>query len=142
MERLRRAAPTAPPTLAGIVLPQAAVIKGEPARGPLPRTEPSLRDRYAALDNHHPGQWAALYRMKGEDRQATPTHAAAAHDTESRAMGDDTTERDRAPHQRCRVVVWGCDIHSTPAGQNCQGCADQGELFSPTDVPRQIRRRR
>jgi hypothetical protein len=61
--------PLAPLTPTGIVLPQLAVVKGEPARGPLPRTEPSLRDRYAALDNHHPGQSAALYRVRGEDRR-------------------------------------------------------------------------
>jgi len=68
-ERLRRAAPRAPLTLAGIVLPRLAAVKGEPVRGPLPRTEPSLRDRSAALDNHHPGQRAALYRVRGEDRR-------------------------------------------------------------------------
>jgi hypothetical protein len=32
--------------------------------------------------------------------------------------------------QQRRVVVRGCKEHQTPAGQECQGCADQGELFT------------
>jgi hypothetical protein len=47
---------------------------------------------------------------------------------------DDWTERDRAHQQRRRVVVWGCDIHRTPAGTECQGCADQGELLTRSEI--------
>ena len=69
--------PRAPLTLAGIVLPRLAAVKGEPVRGPLPRTEPSLRDRSAALDNHHPGQRAALYRVRGGPARPTPPSGMA-----------------------------------------------------------------
>lgn len=43
--------------------------------------------------------------------------------------------------QQGRVVVWGCKEHQTPAGQECQGCADQGELFTRTEVVKAARRR-
>lgn len=49
-------------------------------------------------------------------------------------MGDRWTERERARQQHRRVVVWGCDIHRTPAGQECQGCAHQGELLTWDDI--------
>lgn len=49
-------------------------------------------------------------------------------------MGDYWTERDRARQQQRRVVVWGCDIHRTPAGTECQGCTDQGELITWDDI--------
>ncbi len=42
--------------------------------------------------------------------------------------------------QQRRVVVWGCKEHQTPAGEECQGCADQDELFTRADVARQGRR--
>jgi hypothetical protein len=48
-------------------------------------------------------------------------------------MGEQRTARDRPPQQR-RVVIWGCRIHRTPAGQECQGCADQGELLTWEDL--------
>jgi hypothetical protein len=31
-------------------------------------------------------------------------------------------------------IVWGCSIHKTPRGIECQGCDDQTELFSRADV--------
>jgi YspA, cpYpsA-related SLOG family len=40
----------------------------------------------------------------------------------------------RARHQRRRLVGWGCDTHRTPRGQQCQGCADQGELLSRANI--------
>jgi hypothetical protein len=36
--------------------------------------------------------------------------------------------------QAYRVVVWGCSIHRTPRGQECTGCADQGELFATSEI--------
>jgi len=36
--------------------------------------------------------------------------------------------------QQGRVVVWGCKEHQMPAGEECQGCADQGELFTRAAV--------
>jgi hypothetical protein len=48
-------------------------------------------------------------------------------------MGEQRTERHRARQQR-RIMVWGCDIHRTPAGTECQGCAHQGELFTRADI--------
>jgi hypothetical protein len=50
---------------------------GDPSGLRPPRTEPSLRDRCAALDSHHPGQRAALYRVRGKTGKANPhTHPA------------------------------------------------------------------
>lgn len=49
-------------------------------------------------------------------------------------MGDQWTKRDRARQQHKRVVVWGCHIHRTPRGEECQGCADQGELIGWDDI--------
>ncbi len=49
-------------------------------------------------------------------------------------MGDHWTQRDRARRQHRRVVMWGCDIHRTPAGTECQGCADQDELLTWDDI--------
>ncbi len=44
-------------------------------------------------------------------------------------------------HQRQRrIVVWGCTEHQTPVGQDCQGCADQGQLFSRADAAKSARR--
>jgi hypothetical protein len=57
-------------------------------------------------------------------------------------MGDQQTERHQTRQQHKRVVVWGCDIHHTPRGQECQGCADQDELFPRSEAPRQTRRMR
>lgn len=48
----------------------------------------------------------------------------------------DWTERDRARQQQRRVVVWGCAIHKTPAGQQCQGCADLSETLHLGPHPR------
>jgi hypothetical protein len=50
---------------------------------------------------------------------------------------DEQTEPQRQYH---RVVVWGCAIHRTPRGQECQGCADQGELLTWGDIHRATRR--
>ena len=47
-------------------------------------------------------------------------------------MGEETERR----RQR-RIVIWGCDTHRTPAGETCQGCLDQGDLFDRADVPAQ-----
>jgi RNase P subunit RPR2 len=48
----------------------------------------------------------------------------------------------RQTYQRQQaVVVWGCKEHQTPAGQECQGCADQGELFSRADAARSARKK-
>jgi hypothetical protein len=33
-----------------------------------------------------------------------------------------------------RVVVRGCKEHRPPAGEECQGCADQGEMFPRADA--------
>ncbi|MGH3777965.1 MAG: hypothetical protein ACRDRR_19905 [Pseudonocardiaceae bacterium] len=57
-------------------------------------------------------------------------------------MGDRWTDRDKARQQQRRVVVWGCNIHRTPAGTQCQGCADQGELLTRDEVYRDRRRQR
>jgi len=38
-----------------------------------------------------------------------------------------------------RVVVWGCKEHQTPAGEECQGCADQGELFTRAEATKSAR---
>ena len=46
----------------------------------------------------------------------------------------------QAPRQR-RVVVWGCKEHETPAGEECQGCIDQGELFTRADAADLARQR-
>jgi hypothetical protein len=103
-ERLRRAAPRAPLTLAGIVLPRPAAVKGEPVRGPLPRTEPSLRDRSAALDNHHPGQRAALYRVRGRTGES---------DYQSRGDQTGTDVED--------VMGPYCDTATSGASCDCSG---------------------
>lgn len=52
------------------------------------------------------------------------------------------SDRHRDRQQSRRVVVWGCDIHQTPAGETCQGCYDQGELFSRADASTSTRRTR
>lgn len=49
-------------------------------------------------------------------------------------MSGPWTDRDRARWQQRRVVVWGCKTHRTPAGAECQGCADQGELLAWGDI--------
>jgi hypothetical protein len=52
------------------------------------------------------------------------------------------THPDRQLHQRQRrVVVWGCKEHHTPTRQECQGCADQDELFSRADAASSVRKR-
>jgi hypothetical protein len=52
-------------------------------------------------------------------------------------MSDSRTERYEARQRERTAVVWGCEIHRTPAGENCRGCADQGDLFSRNEVPQQ-----
>jgi hypothetical protein len=47
--------------------------------------------------------------------------------------------KDKAPAGRKSVA--GCPAHGTPAGQRCEQCARQGELFSRTDAARQSRKR-
>lgn len=52
-------------------------------------------------------------------------------------------QRPDAARSRYRtVVVWGCAIHLTKAGEACQHCADQAELFPRSEVPHRRRRRR
>jgi hypothetical protein len=46
------------------------------------------------------------------------------------------------PRDRREAVVWGCTTHRTPAGQSCDGCRRQGELFSRADAAQQTRKRR
>jgi hypothetical protein len=46
-------------------------------------------------------------------------------------------EHYQARRAQRRGVVWGCKEHGTPAGEECQGCRNQGELFGRTDVPKQ-----
>lgn len=53
----------------------------------------------------------------------------------------DQHEHYQARQRQRRVVTWGCRVHQTPAGQECQGCADQGELLSWDDI-REARRQR
>lgn len=55
-------------------------------------------------------------------------------------MADQHTERYQARQQHQRIVLWGCDIHRTSRGQECRGCADQGELL-PRAAIRTDRRR-
>lgn len=43
--------------------------------------------------------------------------------------------RPEIPRPR-EAVRWGCAEHRTPAGQPCQHCADQGELFARADARR------
>ena len=50
-------------------------------------------------------------------------------------------QRDSRRRQQRVVVRWGCDLHRTPAGQDCQWCLQQGELF-PRDHAATHRRRR
>lgn len=47
-----------------------------------------------------------------------------------------------AERHRQHPVVWGCSTHRTPAGEACQGCLAQGELFPPEEIPRQVHRPR
>lgn len=48
----------------------------------------------------------------------------------------------RSRQWRQRVVVrWGCDLHQTPAGQDCQWCIQQGELFLRAEAATHRRRR-
>jgi hypothetical protein len=54
-------------------------------------------------------------------------------------MAQEYTKRDQERWSNKRSVVWGCSIHRTPAGQECQGCADQGELLTWDDI-REARR--
>jgi hypothetical protein len=39
-------------------------------------------------------------------------------------------------------VVWGCKEHQTQAGEECQGCLDQGELFTRADAADLARQKR
>jgi hypothetical protein len=74
-------------------------------------------------------------------RRRLPTLPALRHHTpERKAM---TTQHsvdirgEQRPHRRS--VVWGCSVHRTPAGTECQGCADQGELITWDDIRRSRR---
>jgi hypothetical protein len=57
-------------------------------------------------------------------------------------MSKHRTARDRARQGQRRVVVWGCGIHRTPAGAECQGCADQYQLLTWDDINPDHRRPR
>jgi hypothetical protein len=48
-----------------------------------------------------------------------------------------STNHENYAHRQRTAVVWGCGVHRTPRGETCQGCRDQGELFSRTGVPQQ-----
>lgn len=53
-----------------------------------------------------------------------------ARDRREHAM---TEQHEPTVPQPRQPVVWGCTEHRTPAGQECHGCADQGELFTRAD---------
>lgn len=77
-------------------------------------------------------------------KDGSTTDAIAGEDTVSREpsqSGSGTSSRSQRHSQR-RVVVWGCKEHQTPAGEECQGCADQGELFTHADLAKAARKRR
>ena len=38
-----------------------------------------------------------------------------------------------------RVVVWACKEHRTSPGEECPGCADQGELFTHAEAAQAAR---
>lgn len=40
----------------------------------------------------------------------------------------------RSVVRRGQAVRWGCTEHHTPAGQPCQWCPDQGELFTRAEA--------
>ncbi len=63
------------------------------------------------------------------------------------------TEAGRYRHQHAQAsppavprpraaIRWGCNEHRTPAGQPCEHCAEQGELFPRTDAGTTRRRNR
>jgi hypothetical protein len=54
--------------------------------------------------------------------------------TESSHPTSSTHPRSEVHQRQRQVVVWGCAEHQTPPGEECQGCAAQGELFSRADV--------
>jgi hypothetical protein len=53
-------------------------------------------------------------------------------------MATSQDARYEARRRQRTAIFWGCDIHRTPAGENCQGCADQSDLFGRNDVPQQL----
>lgn len=73
-------------------------------------------------------------RTKTEGSASDATAVEETVSTES----SHTTRGTNSPSQRHRshnrVVVWGCKEHQTPAGMECQGCLDQGELFRRADI--------
>lgn len=88
--------------------------------------------------------------MCNYQNERTGAEVSAADATEEKdAMTTEpshTTRRTNSPphHHRSqrRVVVWGCKEHQTAAGQECQGCADQGELFTHAEAAKAARKRR
>lgn len=56
-------------------------------------------------------------------------------------MNTASSDRTTGTHPNRRVVVWGCKEHQTPSGQECQGCGDQGELFTRADAAGLARKR-
>jgi hypothetical protein len=104
--------------------------RANPRGDPEPHTEPSLRDRLWRL-------WTGCGRgLAGQSVGQGGETKPQVH--EEQAMGEQRTTRD-GPRQQRRVVVWGCRIHGTPAGLECQGCLDQGELLTWADI-REMRR--
>ena len=87
----------------------------------------------------------ATHQNERTERDGSATDPVAAEDTVSRepsqASSGTSSCRQRHLTQR-RVVVWGCTEHQTPAGQECQGCADQGELFTRFEASQSTRKRR
>lgn len=77
-------------------------------------------------------------------KDGSSTDEIAVEDTVSREpsqSGSGTNSRSQR-HSQQRVVVWGCKEHQTPAGEECQGCADQGELFTHAEAAKAARRKR
>ena len=56
-------------------------------------------------------------------------------------MFEERTERPETARSERRVlVVWGCSVHHTKAGDVCGGCRDQDELFPRSEAAPRKRR--
>ena len=101
---------------------------------------PTQNRRYATASGG-PGPTAptaepASYRVKGETGHGSTPPCAG----QEAAMAQHN-RRNQQRTMRSRVVVrWGCELHRTPAGQDCHWCTQQGELF-PRDQATTHRRR-
>jgi hypothetical protein len=94
-----------------------------------------LLGNYAPVNDHNE-------RTK---KDGSATDAIAVEETVSREPSSQprsaTSSRSPRHQQQRRVVVWGCKEHQTPPGDECQGCADQGELFTRADAADLARRK-